>query len=779
MTISYNKMGTKDNPYNLHYYNPKDFFQFLADYVYTPECKVKTVNKQGKTYKLLDTVVSFDTETTSTRVPLNIAEKFDPEFKVYFEMIKNASNAEFQDINDHGGVPFAFVYIWQLGFGKEVWIGRNFEEFIECVNLIKRFLYSIDHDLRMIIWVQNFKFEWSFLKTYFKWSDYLFIKPSVILYAITDNIEFRCTFLLSGKSLGKISEDITNEIYKKRTGDLDYEKVRLPITPLTDTELEYCIYDVLTVNEYVLEYMNFEHYVSFDELPYTKTGRVRKKMRSRTTGSKDENIRNNYKTLMKKAKMSVLEYDLLNKVFQGGFTHANAFKFNKKVRAKAYDITSSYPFVMTTQLFPTGAPTYFVNDEVDFDKVVLTHNKAYVFIVEFKNVRTKPGVYDHFWSVSKVDPVSLHDEIVDNGRIVSCSSMTTAMTDIDYDMFRRCYDFDYSYITSGYYYEYDYLPREFIMVILEYYGDKTTLKGVAGEEQNYVLKKEDTNSNYGMIAQNPIKPKIILLDNGETQKIALDDAEINEAIEKYNNKYGRFISYAWAPWVTSYARFRLWELILANGPAHIYSDTDSEYADYDSDVDKHVVKLNEKALQQIKTASKVLNIPISMYSPKQKIFDKVTKELIGEKEVTLGLWDYDGVFDIKTLGAKRYMKYDLRKEEWKLTVSGIRPKEGMEYILYKAEMENKDPFDIFELEMVFDSNAPIFEGKTKPYTAHHMGGPNSLHYAPVEDDYGNKQVIHSPSWTHLESGSYTLNWANEYRQYLNSADFEYVAKSIN
>ena len=80
-------------------------------------------------------------------------------------------------------------------------------------------------------------------------------------------------------------------------------------------------------------------------LPITKTGYVRQYCRKRCLYLDGHKQNRRYKELMDKLRINDLsEFDLLQRAFQGGFTHANAYHMGDTMKEVAsYDFTSSYP----------------------------------------------------------------------------------------------------------------------------------------------------------------------------------------------------------------------------------------------------------------------------------------------------------------------------------------------------------------------------------------------------------------------------------------------------
>ena len=168
----------------------------------------------------------------------------------------------------------ALMYVWQMAINGTTIIGRTWEQFIELLNKISDYL-NLGPDKRLIIWVHNLSFEFQFLKDYFTWSKVFDISTRKPIYALTDNgIEFRCSYILSNLSLANVGRSLKKYKVSKLVGDLDYNLIRHNETPLTDTEISYCINDVLVVSAYIKEKIE-EVNDDITRLPLTATGYCR------------------------------------------------------------------------------------------------------------------------------------------------------------------------------------------------------------------------------------------------------------------------------------------------------------------------------------------------------------------------------------------------------------------------------------------------------------------------------------------------------------------------
>ena len=295
------------------------------------------------------------------------------------------------------------------------------------------------------------------------------------------NIEFRCSYYMSNSSLDRLAKNYNLNV-KKLVGNLDYDKIRTPLTKLSKEELDYCENDCLVVYEYIKK--ELEQYITIKNLPLTSTGHVRKELK--------EKIERNwtYKNKVRKAiNINPHVYNLLLEAFQGGYTHASWIYASEILKnVTSYDFTSSYPYCLTTCRYPA---TEFKRCNLK-NVSQMGKNTAYLLRMKFYNIKSK--YYNNIISFSKCKNVS--NVKIDNGRIISADTLEITITDVDLKLIFMAYNFDKYEIIESYYSYYDYLPKDFIKFVLEKYVVKTKLKNVDGMEVEYMLSKNLFNSLY-------------------------------------------------------------------------------------------------------------------------------------------------------------------------------------------------------------------------------------------------------------------------------------------
>lgn len=632
----------------------------------------------------------------------------------------------------------AFMYIWQFCIGGYVVIGRTWDEFIELYDKLVEF-FDTQRTVHLIIYVHNLSFEFQFLRKRLKWDSIFSLDNRKPVKAVTvDGIEFRCSYILSGYSLAKLSDQLTKYKIAKKSGDLDYSKIRGSNTPLTKKELSYCVNDVLVVVAYIQELIEREGDIT--KLPITKTGFVRKYCRDMCMY--DGNHKNNtkkyniYHRLMKGLTIDKNTYLLLQQAFAGGFTHGNPKYIQKTMKnVESFDFSSAYPYVMLSEQYPMSkAEQYMPKDIEDFNKNLKYY--CCLFTIEITQLSSKI-TYDTYISVSHC--IEKEMWIENNGRVVSADRVVITITEQDYAIIKRTYSWTNMRILTFYRFKKDYLPRDFMLAILKLFGDKTILKGVQGKEVEYLISKENLNSCYGMTVTDPCRDEVIYEDN-EWEK---EDCDFDTALAHYNNSAKRFLYYPWGIWVTAYNRRNLWSGIMEFKDDYIYSDTDSIKVINSQNHKKYIELYNKWVIQKLELAFLQRGLDIKLTRPKNKY----------GVEKQLGIWDDEGTYKrFKCLGAKRYMTET--DDGISITVSGLNKKTAVPYLLKKYKTK------VFEH---FDDNLyipPEYTGKmTHTYIDEEFGGT-------ATDYLGNKFTYHEYSATHLEACDYSLSLSDKFIKFL-------------
>ena len=651
----------------------------------------------------------------------------------------------------------AFMYIWAFGIADLKIYGRTWEEFQSLMELISE-IFELEKDKRIICYIQNFSFEFQFMRKYFKWTDVFAISERKPIKALTSlGIEFRDSYILSGFSLAKMAENLNSHSIEKMTGDLDYSLLRTKDTPLSEKEMKYVEHDIVIILYYINE--QIEQYGDLHKVPLTNTGRVRKYVErncyyTNTNHRKSSRGKyHRYRKLMQSLTLTTSDYMIAKQSFQGGFTHANSHYTGQTLEnVTSIDFTSSYPAVMLAELFPMSKAEYVkVKDTDHFLELLKTYHV--IFEATFTNIQTTIE-QENYLSESKCRHIE--NSIINNGRVFRADKLTTTITEIDFSIIRKAYNWDSFNISNVHIFQKGYLPKSIIESVLELYKDKTELKGVEGKEVEYGLAKGMLNSVYGMSVTDIVRDETEYINDEWESTPPL----IGNEIEKYNDKKNRFLFYIWGVYITAYARRNLWTGILNIGDDYVYSDTDSiKLLNYEKHL-PYIEKYNEVIIKKMELMCDYYKLDVNDLKPKN----------IQGIEKPIGVWDYEGTSEkFKTLGAKRYLTLTDNKLE--LTVAGLSKKNGLEYMIEQCGGNYHKVFDYFNDELYIPAE------RTGKMT--HTYIDESITF--IATDYlGNSTEVTTHSGVHLESVDFTLSLSKQYANFIKQVmnGYLYVGKQL-
>ena len=707
----------------------------------------------------------------------DLTNKFDElsDFKKYLKNLKYKTiktNKKIEYINlpcevdievssfyDTNGEKVGLMYCFTLGIKGHSYFGRTKDDLLNLIAFIID-TFQLSKDRRIIFFIQNLGYEFQFFMKWFKWISVFAIKNRTPVKAVTfDGIEFRCSYLLSGYSLAKIGEHLQKYKVQKKVGDLDYRKIRTPLTPLTPKEKGYVLNDGLVVMAYIQEQIE-SHKNDITKLPLTKTGEVRRYCRNMCLYGGGGSHKNTGRSFLKYYYFihnlniqSVNEYKQLKRAFSGGFTHANPLVVGKVQKDVAsYDFTSSYPAVMLSEKYPmTNGRLVTIKSKEEFEKYINLY--CCLFDATFTGLESKIW-FEHYISQSHCH--SCCNPKVDNGRLISADEIAITLTEQDFKIIEKTYKWEHLKIKNFRVYKRDYLPKEFIIAILELYKKKTELKDVEEFAVEYLHSKELLNSCYGMAVTDICREEVTFsLDNNIWNDVKVEK-DYEKDIQKYNNSKQRFLAYQWGIWVTAYARANLWNGILSIGNDYCYSDTDSlKVINYQNHKD-YFERYNQQIIKKLYKMLDHYNLSHELVSP---------KTIKGEIK-TIGLWDYEFTCDFKTLGAKRYVIK--RGEKYQITISGLNKHTTMEYFIKTG----KNPFDFFQNGMYIPATYELeeFNEKTgkKEKNIYIGTGKNTHTYIDtprdgvVIDYQGKEYEYHIETCIHMEESDYTLSLSHEF-----------------
>ena len=661
---------------------------------------------------------------------LNIPISFDIETSSFYE----------------GVAKKAIMYIWTCNVNGTTFIGRTWKQFTQLLDIMSEVFGLIKYNKRCLIYVHNLEYEFQFMRKWFDWHDIFADDKRQPLYAVTKGgVEFRCSYRLSGYSLVKLADELRYYKTQKMVGDLDYSFIRHSNTPLTDKELKYCTQDTQVVVCYIQEEIDKNGDIA--HIPYTKTGYVRRYCQDECLAihKQNDNVSRlkglKYRDVMQSLTLTYNQYKMCKAGFQGGFTHANINYVNETLHdVGSIDFTSSYPFTMMAQYFPMSSPREVeVHDMKDLEFYLSSY--CCLFEVQFINLKPLTTIEN---PISSSRCSYLEGYHINNGRVIDAKILETTITELDFDIYRNFYTWDGIKIGKFLVFYRGYLPTNLVKCLVKFYKDKTTLKGVAGKEEEYLQGKAMLNSAYGMAVTDIVRD-----DLEYHQEMYADEWQVGSEtpvsqLNRYNKNPSRFLYYPWGVWVTAHARHNLFKGIKAFGSDYVYSDTDSIKA---INMDRHqdfIKNYNLHVREQLEKAADFHGIPMSDFEP---------ETIKGEKKL-IGVWDFEGTYDkFKTLGAKRYLVQ--KGNDIEFTVAGVNKKAIKEYML-----------ETYGLDGVFDAftrSLDIPAGRTGKLTHTYI---DREWQGEVVDYLGEKFPYFEKSSIHLEPAPFKISMLDAFWDYM-------------
>ena len=674
--------------------------------------------KKGRKFKEehINSILAFDIETSNGfRQPDGRVIPYS--HKVFNDFLEKARIASTQglflgDKPKEYANPVSLMYVWQCavesGDDIVVFMGRTWGDFIKFINTLNDaiksryvfghfyqpmamderdyFNYSISSYNKKVdihLYVHNLSFEFQHLQnTGLQFKGVFAREMRKPMKAITElshlRITFHDTLSLTQKSLAAWGKDENLPVQKQAA--IDYLKILTPISPLSDETIKYCAADVVTMI-YGMKKYRAKYDDKLTEIPMTQTGEVRIVCRKEISAM-NRNWAEECYTVDHSYEFEF--YKKLLYAFAGGWTHANQKYANKLMKnVVCYDFASSYPSVMTTAKFPMGKSKQIDAARIaEIDKTPIDDRDViYMLTVDVHDFTS--NIWNSFWSASKIvkddDGNALCEDLfLDNGKIISGKYARITMTDLDWDVFRKAYDIKNYDIVDAYEWKADYLPMEMILTILNYYADKTSLKGT-GQDSKYNAAKQFINSIYGCCVTKIITDEIDF-NNGWNKSFITEEEFIEKmsipekpaAIEKGINQ--AFTTYQAGVWVTAWARHRLFDMILKLDDKVVYCDTDSIKGVFDAndialfdDYNQYIGALQQRVADH--------------YQFDVGMFTCLTSK---GKSKQLGIFEREeDCREFKTIGAKRYAcehVHDDGTTSIEITIAGLPKSAGHHHI---------------------------------------------------------------------------------------------------
>lgn len=517
---------------------------------------------------------------------------------------------------------------------------RNVDKWVEWMKLLI-ILYSLNVDDRMVVYIHNASYDLSYLIPYiqrdlpgYENKSGIMDGKKIIVYQ-QPPFEFRCTYLLTGKSLEMWGKDFDVE-HKKKIGMYDYNKIIYPDTLLSDQEQQYIENDVICMEECFSKQLEFTK-DNVATIPLTATGYVRRDLR---TACNNDYYRNNY---FNNSVLTAESYLYCLNSYAGGYTHNNRFKRSTvQVGPIGHrDFRSHYPSQIRCYPLPFGkAEVYYdctkkyhrkrhgdirINQILDLHPRFYTISKILITKCELININecSMP-----FMQRSKMFQLAENSRLIcDNGRLLKMirGSFVTYLDTYTLQIISEQYNLEYEVI-KVYRFKNKMCPDCIAGVIDQYFAGKTNYKmevkrcaAEYGEGSlpwlnasiHMMLSKNRLNAIYGCMATNPLKDDYMMDFREDPEEPIVHNAkyttleEIEEGLQVYYGKRNSFLPYQVGCAVTSLARFELYQYIKCIGYDKVlYCDTDSIFYFKDPEVESRIEALNK---EKHKTASFIVS----------------------------------------------------------------------------------------------------------------------------------------------------------------------------
>lgn len=616
----------------------------------------------------------------------------------------------------------SYMYVWQFSYGIslddiKVVKGRTWHEFTYFIGQLKRFL-NLRESTRIIIWVANLSYEFSFIRKLFCWDELFAKEKRQPLLARSGGIEFRECLSISGGNLDYLAKTYCKT--RKLVGDLDYNKLRNSKTPLTAEEEAYCNNDVIILAEF--SHYIFQTYIFPKRfIPLTSTAILRFELKERAK-LQYRKLDNLYEAIKKLYPATVEDYifDMMW-LFRGGFVHGEYSSMLDIIyNLKPSDLKSSYPASMLQCYYPVSPfEEYLPKDEADFYRILKEY--CCIFQITFHNIRSKTK---HSIE-SKSKCIRLENPLIDNGRVREADLMTVYITEVDffnaYDKFYEWESFELHSIKIA---KKGCLPRYLLDMVYMLFQKKESIDKEE-DPTGYAVSKQGVNGMYGMC-----------VTRLEFNNVTYDGLEWGSEANKksYDDMISRqLLSPYWGIYITCHSRARILSL-LADLQDVVYTDTDShKYPDTD---------YNKKVVDEFNTFVTNLNREIcAKYGYDFKIIGALGT--FQDESIDMGM-----IKRFKGAGAKRYI-CEYEKAGFIATISGLSKKALNNYC-------KKTGIDAFQF---FDHKMSIPASDTGKLRAIYNDSPSA---AFITDEFGNTEEMKELSNVCLVPVEFTMNLDKDY-----------------
>ena len=493
-------------------------------------------------------------------------------------------------------------------------------------SLIKE--YNLDPERRIITIIHNASYDLSYLVPFFQ--RFLPKEPRSGIYEGMSKIisysqycfDFYCSYQLTNMSLERWSKEMNVE-HQKQVGLYDYSKIIYQDTELSDQELLYDEYDVLSLEECHLKQLE-KHKDDIATSPLTSTGYCRREFRR--NAAKDREYMKDFRD----NKLNLELYNFSINAYAGGYVHNNSDYGEQIVQALIAhrDFRSHYPSICMSRMLPFG------EWELMYDIGHILYRQMYPVMC----IETLEEMYPEYTCIAHIfiDGACIKSESIkfpfmqysklrhtstgftafkDNGRVLKIKRGTCELyaDTLTLKILNEQYNLSYT-IVKVYKIKNTRIPKCLGKTINQLFKNKSDYKKMLKEcEAEYGhfaeatmnvsfdlgLSKMLLNATYGMMSTRLIMDSYDMDFDHYDEKGELDpminlskDQDPIERLNKYYNGRNNFLPYVGYA-ITSAARYELYEFIKAIGyDKTLYCDTDSLFYFKDDETEARIKELN-------------------------------------------------------------------------------------------------------------------------------------------------------------------------------------------
>lgn len=568
----------------------------------------------------------------------------------------------------------SWLYMWQFAINDLTVIGRTWEEFTSFIQMLEKH-YIKDDKLRILCWIHNASYEFSFTKNWLTYNINKYGNPDIfatapreiVKFCTSGGIEFRDSAILTNVTLKKLAKDYKTGL-EKLTEAIDYNEILTPETPLDDPRIAYAINDVQILAKFNKNYIKRYYLANGLDIPLTSTAIVRNEMK-RKFKAMDTKYKKKYRNRVRNSFPTEHDYKIIMRwLYRGGYVHASISDvFNEYINANMFslDFKSSYPAVMLHNKFPYR---FVDRNPKEWYKVAYNrrywNDNAFYGLFTFVNIRSKTSQSIE----SKHKIITELNGMYDNGRLVKADAIDVYLTEQDWLNYIDFYEWDevicWQYRVSSK----EPLPEFLLDMVLDYYEGK---EKIDKELLDYMLQKRKLNSLYGMCCSGLFHSELIFKD-GEM-------VPSGKYKEWWKIVQSQILLPYFGIWISAYARRNLLSIVAKLDTDNAYSDTDSSKV-FNYFANKYIFDDYNDRMER-------LNKTMYVGDHDRSLFKDLGKFTVEEK-----------YYKFQTNGCKRYIYSCAHKDKdgmYRLhdnvTIAGMRKGTLQE----KAQNEEKSVYDLF------------------------------------------------------------------------------------